>query len=130
MFSDNQLNIANDREIQAFSESEYLLRVKPLVDIYETEDEMIVRLEMPGVGKENLQVQIKDGYLHISGRRNNSKVPGQYLLRETRDVLFERIFELEDNLDTQKITANYRYGILTITIGKKEEAKPRTIKIN
>ena len=61
--------------------------------------------------------------MHIQGKRENDLTEGDYLLRETADVIYERFFELEDNLDQETIEANYSAGVLKITIAKKEKAK-------
>ncbi|GAB4335706.1 MAG: hypothetical protein Kow0037_16020 [Calditrichia bacterium] len=127
MFSDNMLVFHKERNETAKNS---LMRVKPRVDVFEKEEAVIVRLEMPGVERENLQVTVKDGTLHIVGDRTFPKNEGEYWLRELPDVRFERIFELEEDLDTDKISAEYHHGILTVSIGKKEKAKPKVIEIN
>jgi len=129
MFSDNMIR-TDKKQGTEISKRDVLLRVKPLVDIYETENDIVVMLEMPNVKKDGLRVQVENGFLHITGRRENEQIQGEYIFRETRDVLFERIFELEDNLDTNRISASYELGVLKVSIGKKEKAKPRVIEVN
>jgi HSP20 family protein len=84
---------------------------------------------MPKVEKKNLHINVEKNVLHIQGKRENNLVDGDYLLRETADVVYERFFELEDNLDQDSIEANYSAGVLKITIAKNEQAKPRKIEI-
>lgn len=105
-------------------------KVKPVVDVYETDDSIVVAAEMPNVKKEDLRVQVEDGKLILSGRRSRSSEKGEYLMRESRHAIYERIFELEDDLAPDKITASYKYGVLNVTIGKKEKEKPRVIEIS
>lgn len=106
-----------------------LLKVKPAVDIYETKDSVVILAEMPNVDREHISVQVKDGLLYIRGTRNTVPRKGEFIIRETRDVEYERIFELGDDLDPDKISASYKYGILEVTIGKKEKAQPKVIEI-
>jgi len=127
MFSDI---ITAIERIKKFDDKDLLLRVKPAVDIYETDHSVIVWAEMPNVDKNDLQVQIKDGILHIQGKRMSSFDNGQYLLRETSDLMYERFFELRENIDQDTIEASYQAGILKITLTKKEEAQPKKIAIN
>jgi HSP20 family protein len=128
MFSDI---ITTIERIKKFDhDKDLFLRVKPAVDIYETDHTLIVWAEMPNVDKKDLQVHIKNGILHIQGKRMSSFDNGQYLLRETSDVMYERFFELRENIDQDKIEASYQAGILKITLKKKEEAQPRKIEIN
>lgn len=107
-----------------------LVQVKPLVNILETENSIIVFSEMPGVKKEDLNVVVENGYLLITGKKTTTDMEGDYIFRETRDVQYERTFELEKDLDPQKIDANYHAGILEIVIGKKEITKSKKIEIS
>src|SRR4030043_1514735 len=119
MFSDFITAIERIKKMD--NDKELFLRVKPAVDIYDTDHSVIVRAEMPNVDKRDLQVHIKNGILHIQGKRTSSFDNGQYLLRETSDVMYERFFELRENLDQEKIEASYQAGILKITLTKKED---------
>jgi HSP20 family protein len=127
MFSDI---ITAIERIKKYEDKDLLLRVRPAVDIYETDRAVIVCAEMPNVDKSDLQVHIKDGILHIQGKRMSSFDNGQYLLRETSDLMYERSFELRENINQDTIEASYQAGILKITLTKKEEAPPQKIAIN
>jgi HSP20 family protein len=129
MLSGFQNNVAREYDRQLASNGRKIT-IKPSVDIYETGDSIVVLAEMPGIMKENLNVKVEDGVLHISGQRENPKIDGEYLMRETDDVFFHRAFELEEDLNPEKIVAEYNHGILKVTIGKKEKAKPKVIQIN
>ena len=127
MFSNVYTSIEQRNKIN--HENGYLMKVKPVVDVYETPHAVIILAEMPKVEKKDLSINIEKGVLRIQGKRENKLVEGDYLLRETADVIYERFFELEDNLDQEAIEASYNTGILKITIAKKEQAKPRKIEI-
>jgi HSP20 family protein len=129
MFLENQLGNKNIYQLEITGNGN-LLEIKPSVDIYETKDSFIILAEMPDVKKENIKVEIVNGKLYISGKRYAEKFEGEMILRETRDLFYQRFFALDDNLDTNQIRANYAGGILKIEIGKKEKSKPRVIKIN
>ena len=127
MFSDIHTGIERHNKIN--DENGCLMKVKPVVDVYETPHSVIILAEIPKVKKKDLHINIEKGVLHIQGKRENSLVEGDYLLRETADVIYERFFELEDNLEQETIEARYSAGVLKITIAKKEQAKPRKIEI-
>ncbi|MFZ0390450.1 MAG: Hsp20/alpha crystallin family protein [Calditrichia bacterium] len=103
--------------------------VKPRVDVYETDKAVVVLAEMPDVPKENLSVKVENGFLHLKGERKEKQDKGQYLMREFPQVTYERIFELEDNLNPEKISASYEYGIVKLEIAKKEKKQPKIIEI-
>ncbi|MBN2366411.1 MAG: Hsp20/alpha crystallin family protein [Calditrichaeota bacterium] len=107
-----------------------LIKIKPVVDIYETEQDIVIHAEMPKVNKEDLRVYIKNGILTISGKRQNNNIDGEWLLKESRDVMYHRQFELEDNLDHESVRASYQAGILKVSVAKKDAEKPRKIEIN
>jgi HSP20 family protein len=127
MFSDVYTGIQK-RENRNLENTE-LIRVKPLINVLETENSVILLAEMPGVRKSDLNVKVEKGLLKIEGRKDNREEQGNYIYRETHDVQYHRIFELEKNLDPQKIEASYNSGILKVVIAKKEIAKPRVIEI-
>ncbi len=127
MFSDIFTGIEKQKKLDAYNNN--LLKIKPRVDIYETENAVVVLAEMPNVDKENLQVSINKGVLQLSGKRVQDLNDGNYLLRETGDIIYQRFFELEDNLNPEKIQAEYNAGILKVIIGKREKAKTKKIEI-
>jgi len=85
---------------------------------------------MPGVNKDGLAVTVDNGELVIVGRRGDRENPGTALYREGRAVDFRRVFDLDPSIDTAKITAKIEQGILTLTLPKAEEVKPRRIKVS
>lgn len=127
MFSD--LITAIEKISKTDNNKEFFLRVKPVVDIYETNEAVIIWAEMPNVAKDDLYVQVKNRILHIQGKKQSMAEKGEFIWRETSDVIYERFFELQDNLDQENIKASYEAGVLKITLPKKEDAQPKKIEI-
>jgi len=103
--------------------------VTPVANILETADGYLLEAEMPGVNKEGLEVTVENGELVIVGRRSDKELPGTAIYREGRPLDFRRVFDLDPSIDTGKITAKMEQGILTLTLPKAEEVKPRRIKV-
>ena len=103
--------------------------VTPVANILETGDGYILEAEMPGVGKDGLEVTVENGELVIIGRRADKETPGQALYRESRLLDFRRVFDLDPSIDTAKISAMMDEGILTLTLPKAEQVKPRRIQV-
>jgi HSP20 family protein len=101
----------------------------PDVNIYETEHGFVLQAEMPGVNKEGLEVTLEGNTLAFVGRRSDEPIKGTALYRESRPLNYRRVFELDPNVDTAKITAEMRQGVLTLTLPKAERVKPRKIEI-
>ncbi|MDX1673492.1 MAG: Hsp20/alpha crystallin family protein [Longimicrobiales bacterium] len=103
----------------------------PPVDVEETGDELILTAELPGMDRENIDIELEDGVLTIQGeKKEEQKDEGtQGLLYERRWGSFTRRFTLPRAVDANNITANYENGILTIRVPKAEEAKGRKIEI-
>jgi HSP20 family protein len=103
----------------------------PAVDVEETPDHLVFRAELPGMSREDIDVELEDGVLTIQGEKKeeqkDSNVNG--LLYERRWGTFTRRFTLPRAVDGNAITANYSNGILTIQVPKAEEAKGRKIEI-
>jgi HSP20 family protein len=107
------------------NEKEALL---PLTDIWETPEEIILKMDMPGVGKENLDIKVEGGMLKIHGKVE-SQQPGNPLYAEHRSGDFHREFSLSNDLNQDKINASIQAGLLTVKIAKSEKVKPRKIQI-
>lgn len=103
--------------------------VAPEVNIYETEDGYVLEAEMPGVTKEGLEITLEGNTLTFVGRRHDEVVKGTVLYRESEPIDYRRVFELDPTVDTNKISAEMRQGILTLTLPKTERVKPRKIEI-
>jgi len=102
--------------------------VAPPVDIYETQDGLVVLADLPGVAKEALEILVDNNVLTIRGHARHA-VPGDVIYREYELVNFFRQFELHDKVDQSRITADLKCGVLTLNLLKAEEVKPRQIEV-
>jgi HSP20 family protein len=103
--------------------------VAPDVNIFESQDGYVLEAEMPGVNKDGLEITIAGNEITIVGRRANEVTSGDTLFRERSTADFRRVFELDPAIDTGKISAKMNQGILTLTLPKSEEVKPRRITV-
>ena len=104
----------------------------PAVDVIDHDDHIEIKAELPGVEKENLDVDIKDRVLTLKGERKDDREvkEDRYYRRERSYGRFERAFTLPVGVDPEKIEARYRDGVLHITVPKAEQAKPRQISVH
>lgn len=104
----------------------------PAVDLFEDKDNVTVKAELPGMKKEDIQVSLEAGVLSISGERKSEKKAEDSAARRTERFTgrFERTLALPSVVKADQVQANYKDGILTITLPKAEEAKARQITIN
>jgi len=102
----------------------------PALDLYQNSDNVVAVLELPGMRKEDLEISLHDGTLTISGERKSSSSNGEKAERTERYVgTFRRTITLPARVDANKVSATYRDGILTVTLPKAEEAKPKRIDV-
>jgi len=103
----------------------------PSVDIYETDDELILTAEIPGLDEKDIEIQIEDNTLSLKGERQFAKETKEenYCRVERSYGSFCRSFSLPGHIDQEKIKADHENGILKIIMPKKKELKPKTIKI-
>jgi len=103
----------------------------PAVDIYETENELVVKADLPDVNPQNLDIRVENNILTIRGERKfESKVnEDNYLRIERAYGSFSRSFSLANSVKTDAIKADYQNGVLTLSLPKREEAKPKQIKV-
>ena len=103
----------------------------PRVDIREDKDALIITAEIPGVEKEKLSVEVRDGVLTLSGTKERESVSGENGVYRAERLYgeFKRGFVLPDEIDAAKIDAQYRNGVLQVTLPKKPEAAPKQISI-
>lgn len=109
----------------------YTQRV-PAVDVEETPEEFIIKAEMPGFDENNVKITVDKHVLHITGtaeEKEEEKDGRKYLIRERRHESFERSFSLPDGLDESAISAKFENGILSVTLPKTPEEKPRQIEV-
>jgi HSP20 family protein len=103
----------------------------PALDLYQSNDNIVAMIELPGMRKEDIEISLHDGTLTISGERKHEIREGEKAERGERYVgTFRRSITLPAAVDANKVTANYKDGILTITLPKAEEAKPKQIQVN
>jgi HSP20 family protein len=103
----------------------------PNVDILETEDALIVRADVPDVKIEDIDVRVENQTLSLKGHRKFEKqenVKGYHRLERSYGE-FVRSFAVPSTVDTDKVQADYKNGVLTVTLPRKESAKPRQVKI-
>ena len=100
----------------------------PRVDINETEKDVIIEAELPGIEKKDVKVEVKDNLLTISGERTREKNTENCCV-ERHYGKFERSFNLGDTVNADKVAAAYKNGILTLNLPKKEAALPKEISI-
>jgi HSP20 family protein len=131
MASKQELQVQQKRELEKKEETTIPARIfLPTADIYETHDALSVILEMPGVEKNNVDVRVEDGVLYIEGRLDFSKYQNlQPLYTEYNVGHYSRSFRLSSKIDQDKIGAELRDGVLSLTLAKVEEAKPRIIQV-
>lgn len=131
MASEQQLQVQKKREVEKKEETTIPARVfLPNADIYETPHELKVVLEMPGIEKNNVEINIEDDVLMVKGRLDLSKYSGlQPLYTEYNVGHYARSFQLSSKIDQSKIGAEMTDGVLSLTLPKAEEAKPRTIQV-
>src|SRR5438874_9139753 len=98
----------------------------PALDLYQNNDNIVAVIELPGMRKEDIEISLQDGMLTISGERKSETAEGDKAERTERYVgKFRRSISLPTQVDASKVTATYRDGILTVTLPKAEEAKPK-----
>jgi HSP20 family protein len=101
----------------------------PAVDIHESEKDVELRVEVPGLAKKDIKLEIVNGNLTISGEKKYEKTDNKAHRVESYYGKFQRSFYLGDQLDTANVDAEVKDGILKIKINKKEEVKPKQIEI-
>jgi HSP20 family protein len=103
----------------------------PPVDIFERQDHLVIRAEVPGIQKEDMDVRIENGVLTLHGERREEKESKDVNAHLTERVYgsFTRSFSLPTTVDAAKVTAIYKDGVLEVTVPKVETAKPKRIEI-
>ncbi len=104
----------------------------PAVDIFETADSIVMKAELPGVSRDNIDIQVQDNTLMLKGERKfEREVKEENYLRIERSYgAFQRAFTLPTVVQRDKIKATFKDGVLEVTMPKAEEAKPKQVKID
>jgi len=103
----------------------------PAIDLYQTEDEVVVKASLPGLKADDVHISVTNGVISLSGEFKQEEDTGKstYHIREHRQGAFERSFTLPVEVEPDKAKADFKDGILTITLPKAEAVKPHTINI-
>jgi HSP20 family protein len=103
----------------------------PAVDIYETENELVLKADLPDVDLKDIDVRVENQTLTISGERTFEKADTTkgYHRIERNYGSFVRSFSVPSSFDTEHIAAEFKNGVLSVTLPKKEAAKPRQVKV-
>lgn len=125
------LRLFQDAINRLFSEPVTTRPWAPPVDIMETDDALIVKADLPDVELKDIDIQIENGTLTLKGERKFEKEDKKvgYHRVERAYGSFVRCFSIPETVDPEKVRAEYKNGVLTVTLPKKEVAKPRTIKV-
>lgn len=127
-----QLNRVFGDMLERAGEESNLTPWAPAVDIFETEHELVVQADLPDVNPQDLDIRVENNILTIRGERKfENKVNEENYLRVERAYgSFSRSFSLANSVKSDAIKADYQNGVLTLSIPKREEAKPKQIKVN
>ena len=127
-----QVNRLFGNVLENSGEESNLTSWAPAVDIYETEHELVVKADLPEVDPKELDIRVENNLLTIRGERKFEKKVNEenYLRVERAFGSFSRSFSLANTVNSEAIKADYQNGVLTLTIPKREEAKPKQIKVN
>jgi HSP20 family protein len=129
----DELDRLFDGPFGELSRTSQLLGVwNPAVDLYEDKDNVIVKAELPGLKRQDIEVSLHDGALSISGeRKSEEKVENAEVCRTERFVgRFQRTITLPAQVKGDRVNAQYKDGVLTVTLPKAEEAKPKQIQVS
>jgi HSP20 family protein len=128
----DQINRVFNDVFDRSSDESNLTSWAPAVDIFETEHELVVKADLPDIDPKDLDIRVENNILTIRGERKfeNKVSQDKYLRVERAYGSFHRSFSLANTVNSEAIKADYNNGVLTLTVPKREEAKPKQIKIN
>jgi HSP20 family protein len=104
--------------------------ITPVASVVEGGDVYMLNVDMPGVNKEGLEISVENNELTIIGRRSLPQIEATLIHRESRPENFRRVFELDPSIHMSKISARIDQGVLTLTLPKAEQVKPRKITVS
>jgi HSP20 family protein len=116
-----------DRRVEAGKRIDYSA---PLVNLHQDADGYTLDVEMPGVGKDGVEITVEDGKLTLVGQRVTADLPGCAVYRERNAEAYRRVFDLDPSIDAGKITARIEQGLLVVHLPKAEAAKPRKVTVS
>jgi HSP20 family protein len=125
------LRLFEDAVTRLVSEPRAARPWSPPVDIFENENELVLKADIPDIKAEDIDIQVENQTLTVKGRRNfeQQSEKGGYHRIERSYGSFVRTFSVPSTVESDKVAANYNNGVLTVTLPKKETAKPRQVKI-
>lgn len=125
------LRVFQDTMNRLFSDDATIRPWSPSVDILETENELILKADIPGVEMKDVDIQLENGTLQLKGERKFEKDEKNKGFHRMERVYgsFVRYFTVPDTVDSEHVRADYHSGVLTVTLPKKEIAKPKAIKV-
>jgi HSP20 family protein len=128
----DQLNRIVESSLKGSPDTSALTTWAPAVDIYETENDLVLKADLPEVAEKDIDIRVENNMLTIRGERKleESVKEDNYLRVERAYGSFSRSFSLPTTVDTESIKANYKNGVLTVEIPKRAESKPKQVKIN
>jgi HSP20 family protein len=128
----DQVNRLFENTFQAGRNESALTSWAPAVDIYETENELVLKADLPDINEKDLDVRVENNMLTIRGERKfEQKVKEDNYLRIERTYgAFSRSFGLPNTVDTEAIKAEYKNGVLTVELPKRAESKQKQVKVN
>lgn len=130
--SDHALTKSDGRALARSAQSTSALhttRVVPPCDIYESQDELLVVADLPGVSADSLQIDLEGGELTVTGSRDVRLDQGTVVGTEYRTCEFERRFTVPGGIDAERIKAEIKHGVLVLHLPKSEALKPRRIEV-
>jgi len=127
----HRINRLFDDVLPAAEEEMGLYNWQPLVDTFEKDNAIEIRAELPGIKKEDVDIDVRDNVLTVSGERSHDEDvnEGDFYRRERFYGKFQRAITLPDNVDTDNIDAQYDEGVLKITVPKTEESQTKKIEV-
>jgi HSP20 family protein len=127
-----QVNRLLENTLPARSDNAALTTWAPAVDIYETENELVLKADLPDINEKDLDVRVENNMLTIHGERKFEQEVKEdnYLRMERTYGSFSRSFSLPNTVNTEAIKAEYKNGVLTVELPKRAESKPKQVKIN
>jgi len=127
-----QFNRLLDANFPVRTDDSALTTWAPSVDIYETENELVIKADLPELNEKDIDICVENNMLTIRGERKfEQKVKEENYLRIERSYgSFSRSFSLPNTVNTEAIKAEYKHGVLTVELPKRAESKPKQVKVN
>ncbi|MBZ5644784.1 MAG: Hsp20/alpha crystallin family protein [Acidobacteriia bacterium] len=128
----DQVNRIFNETVRSQGDESTLTAWAPSVDIYETPNELVVKADLPDVEEKDIDVRVENNLLTIHGERkfDKSVAEDNYLRIERTYGTFSRSFSLPNTVNPESIRAEYKNGVLAVSLPKREESKPRQVKVN